>query len=522
MRHLGFASVVLSGCIVACGSDSTLDPPSASTSQNASLNAPGSLRASPVSPTEVDLAWQPSSTQENGFQVYRSTTGASGAYTLLASLAATARSYADVGLAGSTEYCYEVRSWRTTGKITTYSSYAGPMCAMTPAPPPPPIASPSGVSAVPVRDDYEAPYNSGVQVNWADNSTNEDGFRIDQASSAAGPWTHVTTSPANSTSVHWYGVREQQVCFRVTAVNSSSASNPSAAACTTPPANPTNLAARPTDHGIDLAWSDNSAVEDGYRVSRADASGIWTDVAALPANATSYVDEAVFANVTYIYRIQALKDGGSSNYSNQAVGVIPTDRPATPLDAAATYWADNEYGWLHFDAWWTDASTNEEGFRLESSSDGVSGWMTLAATPANAPYFSAKYDLFLFATAPFSVCHRVIAFNAAGDSDPSNVVCTGWGEAPGNLVATTVDQQSIDLSWTDTARFEKGYLVLRSTSLDGMWEVAGAVAANATNHRDTGLASGQEYWYIVSVEYDQYSVYDPFNYSYASATTLSP
>jgi len=99
MRHLGFASVVFSGCIVACGSDSTLDPPSASTSQNASLNAPGSLRASPVSPTEVDLAWQPSSTQENGFQVYRSTTGASGAYTLLASLAATARSYADVGLA---------------------------------------------------------------------------------------------------------------------------------------------------------------------------------------------------------------------------------------------------------------------------------------------------------------------------------------------------------------------------------------------------------------------------------------
>src|SRR6267378_4564005 len=287
------------------------------------------------------------------------------------------------------------------------------------------------------------------------------------------------------------------------------------------PANPTNLSARPTDHSIDLTWSENSAVEDGYRISRADASGLWTDIATLPANVANYTDAAVFANVTYVYRVQALKDGGTSDYSNQAVGVIATNAPAAPLDLAMEYWADTEgFGWLYFDAWWADASTNEEGFRLEISDDGLSGWTTLASTPANVPHFFAKYDL--WNAAPFSACHRVIAFNAAGDSDPSRLSCTGWAEAPTDLIAPAVGQRSIHLSWTDNARFESGYIVLRSTSVAGMLEYVASLPANTTSYRDTDLGSGKQYWYIVSVMYGENSPFDYFNYSnYANATTLS-
>jgi len=480
------------------------------------------LRATAVSPSEIDLVWHRGLTHVNGFEVYRSVMGASGTYILHARLGAAATSYADVGLVGSTEYCYKVRSWRTIGRNTSYSSFAGPACATTlppPPPPPPPIAAPSMVGVVPVRLDYSNGVSSGLQVTWTDNSSNEDGFRVDRASTATGPWAQAATTTANSTSLFQYGVREEQVCFRVTAFNSSVASNPAVPGCTTPPANPTNLSARATDHSIDLAWSDNSGVEDGYRVSRADSSGVWSNLATLPRDATSYSDAAVLTNATCFYRVQALKDGGSSDYSNEAIGVIATSRPSAPVDLAVNIWSDGEgYGWLYFEASWTGTSTNEQGFGVQISEDGVSGWGTFYLTPSNVWSLYWKYDL--YSAAPFGGCYRVIAFNAADDSDPSNVVCTGWGEAPTDLVATAVDQQGIDLTWTDNSRYESGYVVHRTSSPDGPWDNAAFVPPNTTSYRDNGLASGQQYWYAVSVLYaNYYSIWDYYNWSSSATAT---
>lgn len=517
MNRRGFVGSILMACIAACGGESPLDPPDVSSKADIFFVGPFGLVATAVSVAEIDLAWRQGPAQVNGFQIYRSTT-ASGTYTLLASVAASARSNADRALADSTEYCYQVRSWQTTPKVTTYSSFAGPACATTFTPPPPPIAAPSAVSAVPTREEYPAPY-SAVDLAWTDNSSNEDGFRIERASSVAGPWTQMTTVPANATAARWDIDREQQVCFRLKAFNVSSTSNASAPACTTAPANPTNLVALPTDQGIDLAWSDISAVEDGYKVSRTDGSGAWTDLARLPADATSYSDAAASPDVTYVYRVQALKDGGVSDYSNQAVGVRASSRPAAPTDLAAMWWADQEgYGWLYFNAWWTDASANEQGFRLEGSPDGISGWATDTIAPGGAPQLFAKYDLFAVAGAAFSVCYRVIAFNAAGDSEPSNVFCTGWAESPTDVVATVVDANSVDLAWTDNARFESGYWVARLRLSDSVWESVGAFPANATSCHDTGLQSGQEYWYVVSVAYPQNWNADYFNYGGVSVT----
>jgi hypothetical protein len=508
---------------IACGGEFPHDAPRASASQIATASAT-SLRATAVSTSEIDLAWPQSPTPVSGWQVQR-VTSAAGAYALIASLAATATSYADAGLPASSAYCFRVRSWLTTRKGTSYSTYNGPACAttFTPPPPPPSVASPSGVTAVPARDDLEAWYNAHVDVSWADNSTNETEFRLERASSSVGPWLQVTTIPANTTSVRWGASREQQVCFRVIAANSDATSNPSAPACTTPPANPTNLSALTTDHGIDLAWTDNSAIEDGYRVSRSDRSGVWTDLATLPANATSYSDAAISADETYRYRVQALKDGGVSNYSNYANGVLATTAPAAPLDLVALYWADMEgFGWLYFQASWVDASTNETGFRIESSADGVSGWATLASMPANEPCFFYKYDLWALVGASFGECYRVIAFNPLGDSAPTNVFCTGWGGAPTDLVATAVDQQSVDLSWTAIAQFEAAYDVSRSTSFAGPYEPLATLPPDATKFRDTGLTAGQEYWYLVVVSYPQNWQYDTYNWAWAGMTPPLP
>lgn len=175
-----------------------------------------------------------------------------------------------------------------------------------------------------------------------------------------------------------------------------------------------------------LAWTDNSAVEDGYRISRLQSGSDWVDIATVGANVASYVDATAIANTSYTYRVQAVKDGGYSLVSNEAVGVIATVPPAAPenagIDLEPHCYIDGNCFGADLDLWWNDVSTNEEGFRIEYSSDGVNDWGLFAQTGPNVTSFVESQTV-------SSGCFRVIAFNSAGSSTPSNVVC---GDAHGN------------------------------------------------------------------------------------------
>jgi len=69
---------------------------------------------------------------------------------------------------------------------------------------------------------------------------------------------------------------------------------------------------------INLAWTDNSAVEDGYEVRRSIDAVQFSVVASLPANSATYSDRAVSGNVTYSYVVAAKRDGGFSDFSTVA------------------------------------------------------------------------------------------------------------------------------------------------------------------------------------------------------------
>jgi hypothetical protein len=81
------------------------------------------------------------------------------------------------------------------------------------------------------------------------------------------------------------------------------------------------------------------------------------------------------------------------------------------------------------------------------------------------------------------VCYRVIAFNAQGNSTPSNVDCTTPPAPPTNVTATAVDSRTVDLSWTDNSGVEDGYEVLRSTDAMSFGTVA-SLPANSATYRD--------------------------------------
>ena len=87
------------------------------------------------------------------------------------------------------------------------------------------------------------------------------------------------------------------------------------------PATPSSLSATAVSASqINLSWSDNSGLEDSYKVERATASGgPWSEIASVGAGTTSYSSSGLIGGTTYYYRVRA-HDGqlGYSAYSGTA------------------------------------------------------------------------------------------------------------------------------------------------------------------------------------------------------------
>lgn len=87
---------------------------------------------------------------------------------------------------------------------------------------------------------------------------------------------------------------------------------------------PSNLVANPINaNRIDLAWTDNSSDETGFKIERKIAGGTFTQIATVGANVTQYQDSGVAADTTYVYRVRAARTAGDTLYSNEATATTP-------------------------------------------------------------------------------------------------------------------------------------------------------------------------------------------------------
>ena len=91
--------------------------------------APSNVTATPVSSSQINLAWTDASGDETGFAVERAASG--GAWGSVTTVGANATSYADTGLAPSTSYQYRVKAVNAAGG----SAYATSQLVTTPAAP---------------------------------------------------------------------------------------------------------------------------------------------------------------------------------------------------------------------------------------------------------------------------------------------------------------------------------------------------------------------------------------------------
>lgn len=179
-------------------------------------------------------------------------------------------------------------------------------------------AAPSGLTAT-------ATSASDIHLTWTDNSSNEDGFKIDRSADGSTGWTQVQQTVANAASCDDTGLSAgTSYYYRVCAYNAggTSAYSNIANATTnqTPPAAPSGLSALALSvSSIGLSWTDNSSNEAGFKIERSpDGSTGWTQMQMTAANSTTWDDTGLTAGTPYYYRVRATNTAGDSQYSSTA------------------------------------------------------------------------------------------------------------------------------------------------------------------------------------------------------------
>lgn len=470
----------------ACGPDRATGPKVDTTPLGGA--APSPLSATPVTNARITLTWNDKSPNETGFEVHRSTSGATGYFTRVSATLANVNSYDDVGLTPNSEYCYAVRAFRASGADTVYSPLSNTVCAVTFGPP----DAPTDVTARPQAGDYYGPM---ILVAWnASSSASAATYRVDRSDGPDGPWV-ARTGQSSVRAVGFYEPTERLICYRVLAFDSyGDASLPSGARCTAVPAAPTDLTARGgASGGVDLAWIDASQFEDGYEIQRSDATMNFSIIGSTPANATSYHDASAVPDKPYWYRIRAKKDGGYSEFSSQVEAIAASAPPNAPTGLYAIPSASSTVRLR-----WTSVAANTSGLRLERSVGG-GAWLTIGTSGSGwREFYDAHVD------PDVEACYRVVAVNGKGESPPSATDCARPIKAPSALVATAVGRDAIDLAWVDESGFETSYEVHRvkcfKDSFYGDYcnvvEVV-RLAAGAASWHAVGLTPGTEYRYEV-------------------------
>ncbi len=103
-----------------------------------------------------------------------------------------------------------------------------------------------------------------------------------------------------------------------------------------PPAAPSSLGATAVSSSqIDLAWSDNSTDEDGFKIERQTGGAGFAEIATAGADVTAYSDTGLAASTGYDYRVRAFNVHGNSAFSNTASATTQGGGNPTTMHVAA-------------------------------------------------------------------------------------------------------------------------------------------------------------------------------------------
>jgi len=369
---------------------------------------------------------------------------------------------------------------------------------------------------------------NSIEVSWDDNSSDEDGFKLDRRQSGLTAWDRVATTGANDTSETDTGLAETtKYYYKVKAYNAngdstySNIDDATTLSGASPPDPPTGLSASAVSTTqINLAWTDQSSDEAGFRIDRRQSgSTTWTvPLVSKGANVESHSDTGLLAATKYYYQVRAYNADGES--ANTPIADATTDTPLPP-PAAPTNLTATAVSSSQIDLTWQDQSSDEAGFRIDRRQTGTTVWVVPVATVGENVESHSDSGLL----AEMKYYYRVRAYNGNGESSNTAVADdTTFAEVqppapPTNLFATAVSSTQINLLWDDQSADETGFRIDRRQTGETVWTVPFVtVGLNASTYTDDGLPAETRFYYRVR----SYNVGgESANTAVADATTLA-
>ena len=203
---------------------------------------PENLSAAAASPNQIDLSWIDGANNEDGFAIERCAGSTCANFTEIFRVGANAVSYGDSGLTAQTVYRYRVLAFNSAGN-SKYSNIAQATTPAAPPPPPQPPSAPGNLSATAIT-------HSQIDLNWSDNSSDEDGFQIERCTgtvATCSSFVQIAQVTAGITALSDVGLQGQTTyAYRVRAFNSNGQSVYSNSVQVTTPAAPANTQVVPS------------------------------------------------------------------------------------------------------------------------------------------------------------------------------------------------------------------------------------------------------------------------------------
>ncbi|MES2265585.1 MAG: hypothetical protein V4520_02415 [Bacteroidota bacterium] len=166
--------------------------------------------------------------------------------------------------------------------------------------------------------------SSQIKLAWTDKNLGNNNTRVYRSTNAASGFTQIYDSYIDNgtftdTGLNEYTTYYYQIQFEKDAVtsNTSTSYGVQTLKVIAVPSGFTHTAQSPAS--ITLGWGyspANAAYVDGFELWRSNASaGIYTKVATIANNLTSYIDNGLVANTTYYYKLRAYKGLSFGNYT---------------------------------------------------------------------------------------------------------------------------------------------------------------------------------------------------------------
>jgi chitodextrinase len=483
---------MLTGCN-GLGSSSTVGTPTPDTTPP---STPANLTATATLATQINLSWT-ASTDDVGVAGYKVERCSGAGCANFAQIATpTGAAFNDIGLAAATSYSYRVRAVDAAGNNSGYSntsSAATPAVADTTPPTAPANLMATAASA------------SQINLAWTASTDNVGvtGYKVERCTGAActnfvqiAASTGITfndTGLTASTS-YSYRVRANDAAGNNSGYSNSASATTPAAADTTPPTAPTNLAATAASATqINLSWTastDNVGVT-GYKVERCSGAGCSNFVQIATPTGITFNDTGLTASTSYSYRVRANDAAGNNSaYSNTASTTTPavadTTPPTAPTNLTATAASTTQINLS-----WTASTDNVgvTGYKLERCTGAACANFVQIATPTGITFNDTGLTAFT------SYSYRVRANDAAGNnSGYSNTASATTPAASGNISVTISPKRggltlSQTMPFTATVTNDVGSAGVTWTASSGSFSTQSTSAATYVAPNTAGVVT---------------------------------